>query len=250
MVSHELRTPLTSVLGFASIIRKKFNGVILSGLDLNDPRIEKSSEQIKKNIDIIIAEGERLTALINDVLDLAKLEAGRIEWRMESLDPKDIIEHAVNATSSLFEQKGLELHGSLHDTEPLQDVLGDRNRLIQVMINLLSNAAKFTDSGSVAVTASNLDNMFLQISVADTGIGISKNETNEIFEKFKQSDDTRDYRPGGTGLGLPICKQIIENHGGRIWVKSVVGEGTTVSFTLPFLHANIPEAADFKKNIS
>jgi DNA-binding response OmpR family regulator/two-component sensor histidine kinase len=164
------------------------------------------------------------------VLDLAKIEAGKFTWNMESLAISDVIERAVAATSSLLETKKLTL---VRNIEPgLPQITGDSDRLIQVVINLISNAVKFTDAGSITCSASGRDGE-LVVSVADSGIGIAPADQPKVFEKFKQVGDTLTDKPKGTGLGLPICKEIVEYHGGKIWVESEPGKGSTFSFTLP-----------------
>lgn len=230
MVSHELRTPLTSVLGFTNIIKKKFEDVIFPHIIVADGKTIKAVEQVKDNINIILSEGERLTNLINDVLDLAKIESGKVEWKMESLPVTGIVEQAIHATSALFMQKGLKIIKSAD--EELPEIIGDKDRLIQVLINLISNAVKFTENGSITCKVQKINNKIM-ISVIDTGIGIVKTDQENIFEKFKQVGDTLTDKPKGTGLGLPICKQIIAYHGGEIWVESKLGKGSNFSFTLP-----------------
>lgn len=232
-VSHELRTPLTSVLGFAKIIKKRFAKVLLPRFEADDdPKVQRAVRQVNENLDIIIAEGDRLTTLINDVLDVAKMEAGKIDWKMKRASVADIIERATIATSALFAQKNLAQLKEIADDLPL--IVGDHDRLIQVVINLISNAVKFTDDGSVTCRAAIRDREVL-VSVIDTGDGIAPEDQPKVFEKFKQVGDTLTDKPKGTGLGLPICKQIIEHHGGRIWVESELGVGSTFSFTLPIL---------------
>lgn len=230
-VSHELRTPLTSVLGFTKIIKKKLNEVVFPQINTGDKKTQRALMQVDDNISIIISEGERLTAMINDVLDLAKIEAGKIEWKMEPLAIAEIIEHATAATSALFLNKpGLKLITDVEDGLP--QFPGDKHRLIQVLINLISNAVKFTRTGSITCIARKINNE-IKVSVIDTGIGISEKDLDRIFEKFTQASDTLTDKPSGTGLGLPICKHIIEHHGGKVQVESEIGEGSTFSFTLP-----------------
>ncbi len=229
-VSHELRTPLTSVIGFAKIIQKRFNDVILPKVQSDDRSLDRALNQVKQNVSIIISEGERLTTLINDVLDIAKMEARKVEWREEDISIREIIELAARATSALFEAKPVELAVRVHPDLP--NTVGDRDRLIQVVINLISNAVKFTEKGSVTCSA-DFDDDYITVSVADTGYGIAKAEQQKVFEKFKQVGDTLTGKAKGTGLGLPICKQIVEHHGGRIWVDSTPGTGSTFSFTIP-----------------
>jgi PAS domain S-box-containing protein len=229
-VSHELRTPLTSVLGFAEIIKDRLEDYIFPKLDITEKKTAKSVELIRGNIGIIIAEGTRLTSLINDVLDIAKMEAGKIDWKRNPVDIKELVAKAIAATSSLISQKGLRMIAEVD--EGLSVITGDGDRLLQVMINLISNACKFTESGSITCRAHTAEGGVV-VSVSDTGMGIKKEYLKLVFEKFKQVGDTLTDKPKGTGLGLPISKQIVEHHGGRIWVESSPGEGSTFSFTLP-----------------
>lgn len=229
-VSHELRTPLTSILGFAQLIQRKLENIIFPEVTSNNPRITKAMQQTNSNIDIIISEGERLTDLINDLLDLAKMEAGKIEWKTDQLSLKDIIFRAINSSESLWADKPLTVYTDVQNNLPA--VPGDPERIMQVLLNLLSNAVKFTVQGSITCRAKQLNNQVV-ISVSDTGIGIPADAQAMVFEKFKQIGDTLTEKPQGTGLGLPICKQIIEHHGGDIWVESNPGNGSSFFFTLP-----------------
>ncbi|MBI3388358.1 MAG: PAS domain S-box protein [Deltaproteobacteria bacterium] len=228
-VSHELRTPLTSVVGFAKLIKKRLVEVMLPALAGADAKVERASRQVSENVDIIVMEGERLTTLINDVLDLAKIESGKVEWHMQPVAVGEIIQRAIAATTSLSGAKGLDVRTQIDD---LPIVVGDPDRLIQVVINLLSNAIKFTATGSITCRAHRLDGA-IQVRVTDTGTGIAPEDQPKVFEQFVQVGDTLTGKPTGTGLGLPICKQIIEHHGGRIWVESEIGKGSTFAFTLP-----------------
>jgi len=229
-VSHELRTPLTSVLGFAKIIKKKLKETLLPQIQTDDRKTQRTVRQVSENLDIIVSEGERLTALINDVLDIAKIEAGRVDWNMQPLDLPELMERAIAATASLFEQKQLLLHREI--SADLPTVEGDRDRLMQVVINLLSNAVKFTPEGTVSCRADQEGDRLI-VSVVDSGIGIAAADQGNVFEKFRQVGDTLTDKPQGTGLGLPICKQIVEHHGGAIWVESELGSGSTFAFSLP-----------------
>lgn len=231
-VSHELRTPLTSVLGFAKIIKKKLEEVVFPVIPTDDKKVQRNVRQVADNLDIIVAEGGRLTDLINDVLDIAKMEAGKIEWKMAPLQINEVLERAIAATSALFQQKNLELIREIQSDLP--EIIGDRDRLIQVVINLISNSIKFTDSGSITCRVTS-DETQITIGIVDTGIGIAEVDLDKVFEKFKQVGDTLTDKPKGTGLGLPICKQIVEHHGGKIWVESSKGIGSTFSFTLPIM---------------
>jgi signal transduction histidine kinase/CheY-like chemotaxis protein len=231
-VSHELRTPLTSVLGFAKIIRRRLEERLFPMIPEDDRKVQQAKRQVIENLQIVVSEGERLTKLIDDVLDLAKIEAGKFTWNMASISVKEVIDRAVAATASLFEAKSLELAREI--APDLPEITGDQDRLIQVVINLISNAVKFTDAGSITCSARR-EGTELLVSVKDSGIGIAPEDQPKVFEKFKQVGDTLTDKPKGTGLGLPICKEIVEYHGGRIWVESEPGYGSTFSFTLPII---------------
>ena len=264
MVSHEMRTPLTSVLGFVRLIQKMFEQELISRIDEGDRRGRWVVERISENLKIIIGEGERLTRLINDVLDIAKMESGKIEWIRDEILFEEVIETAVNNLRTLSLQKNLPVSLDVRDV-PLV-VVADRDRMVQVMTNLLANALKFTSEGEInirakrvnakdvhrlaalrSLQASETDKMWLWVSVEDTGIGIPASKFAQVFEKFKQipSDSQRPlpgHAVGGTGLGLSICREIIEQHGGRIWVESTVGIGSTFSFVIPMLDKEAHEA--------
>ncbi len=229
-VSHELRTPLTSVLGFAKIIKKRLDDRIFPAVTTDDKKIRRAMDQVAENLNVVVAEGERLTGLINDVLDLAKIEAGKIDWHMESVSVPEVIDRAISSTKALFDQKDLQL---INQIDPLlPHIEGDKNKLIQVMVNLFSNAVKFTNKGSVKCRAEHEDDSIV-VSVTDTGIGISEEDKASVFEKFKQVGDTLTDKPQGTGLGLPICREIVEHHGGKMWVESDLGNGSTFFFSIP-----------------
>ena len=230
-VSHELRTPLTSVLGFAKIIKKRLEEKIFPATSRADPKIEKTIQQVSDNLNVVVSEGERLTNLINEVLDLAKIEAGKMEWNMESVSMQEIMERATAATTSLFEQKNLALEKYIEPNLPL--ISGDRDKLIQVVVNLISNAVKFTPAGKVICRAEQRKHEIV-VGIQDTGIGIAPHDHAAVFEQFKQVvGDTLTDKPKGTGLGLPICKEIVEHHEGRIWLESELGKGSTFYFALP-----------------
>ncbi|HUX84101.1 MAG TPA: response regulator [Chitinophagaceae bacterium] len=230
-VSHELRTPLTSVLGFAKIIQKRMEDRIFPHIDASDPKTQKAVDQITENLKVVISEGERLTHLINDVLDLAKIEAGKMEWNSQLVSMPEVADRAIAATTSLFDQKSVQLIREIKG--PVPEILGDPDKLIQVVINLLSNAIKFTQQGSVTCRVTNEEDAIL-VRIIDTGIGIAPKDYEAVFEQFKQvGGDTLTDKPKGTGLGLPICKEIVEHHGGRIWVESEVGKGSIFSFSIP-----------------
>ncbi|MDR4499757.1 MAG: ATP-binding protein [Candidatus Scalindua sp.] len=229
-VSHELRTPLALVMGFAKIIKKRLDDVILPHTNINENKVRNATQQVKDNINIIMLEGKRLADLVNDLLDISKIEAGEVEWKMEPIQVSDIIDRAAIISSNYLQEKKIDLIKDLEDDLP--SIIGDSDRMIQVVINLISNAMKFTKKGSITLRARNLNNEIV-ISIIDTGIGIAVQNQKKIFEKFKQVGDTITDKPQGTGLGLSICKQIVEHHGGRIWVESEWGKGSTFSFALP-----------------
>ncbi len=216
-VSHELRTPLTSIRALSEILH-------------DNPDLERA--QRVRFLGIVIKESERLTRLINQVLDLAKIESGKAEWHHAELDLRAAIEHALAATSRLFEDKNIALSTELAAEIP--PLMVDRDRLVQVLVNLLSNAVKFcaADGGCVRVSMRRQDDQ-VRVDVADNGIGIRPEHRELVFEKFRQLGDATNSRPQGSGLGLAICRQIVNHFGGRLWVESEQGRGSTFSFTLP-----------------
>ncbi|MCH8505699.1 MAG: sensor histidine kinase, partial [Ectothiorhodospiraceae bacterium] len=217
MVSHELRTPLTSIRAFGEIL--------LSGKDINP-------DQQREFMQVIVKESERLTRLINQVLDLSRIESGWGDWQLKDLDLRGVVEDAVSATSQLFTDRGVTLEWRQPDQEcPIK---GDSDRLIQLVINLLSNAVKFTqpERGPVHLTLQPLDTM-VELQVRDSGPGIPTQEQQRIFEKFHQISDQQAGKPKGSGLGLAICKRIVDLHWGTLDVESVPGEGATFIVRLP-----------------
>lgn len=228
-VSHELRTPLTSVIGFAKMTLKDLREHIFPNVTAEDRKVKRAIAQADESLGIIISEGERLTSLINNLLDLAKIEEGKVEWKNEPLRVDEVIERATMATASLVAQKELTLVREIEPNLPL--LSGDRDRLIQVVINLISNSVKFTSQGTVTCRAYREEHHII-VSVIDSGVGIAPEDQPKVFEKFKQVGDTLTEKPQGTGLGLPICKEIVEHHGGRIWVESELGKGSVFSFSL------------------
>ena len=218
MVTHELRTPLTSIRAFSEILRQ-------------DPNVELS--QRKKFLDIITKETERLSRLINQVLDLSKIESGRAEWHESQVDVKEVICDSVSGMEQVFEEKGIRVELRLPEAPPR--VPGDVDRIIQVMLNLLSNAVKFCEPGQGRIEIALSEGRDgLRVDVRDNGPGVSAEDQALIFDKFRQAGDTLTAKPQGTGLGLPISRHIVEHHGGRLWVESKPGGGACFSFTLPF----------------
>ncbi len=232
-VSHELRTPLTSVIGFTKIIQRDFRNTF-APLAQGDPKAQRQATRISNNLEIIANEGERLTRLINDVLDLAKIESGHVEWRDQICAVKDFVEQAAHAVSGEFSNRPA-VRLEMRVDDPLPPVLADQDRLVQVLINLLNNASKFTVEGKVGIHALATPEGLVRVEVSDTGPGIPKENLNQVFDQFYQvvhSDTLRD-KPKGTGLGLSICKQIVEHYHGRIWVESQVGQGSSFFVELP-----------------
>jgi signal transduction histidine kinase len=215
-MSHELRTPLNSVIGFAEMILDEIYGEVPS--------------EIREVVGEIQKSGEHLLGLINDVLDISKIEAGHIELKLSENAPEDPIEVAIGRTASLAKAKGLELIAEIHDELP--HCTFDHQRITQVLFNLAGNAIKFTREGEVRIGAKT-DGEDLLFWVSDTGIGIPKSELENIFNEFQQADSSVTREAQGTGLGLAIAKRFVEMHGGAIWVESEVRVGSTFWFTLP-----------------
>ena len=226
-VTHELRTPLTSIRAFTEIL-------------LDDPDVELG--QRKKFLGIITKETERLTRLINQVLDLAKIESGKAEWAETPVDMKDVIADTLTAMGQVFKERNIEVVARLPDR--VSPVIADLDRMIQVMLNLLSNAAKFCDPSRGRIEITLLEKSgSLEVEVRDNGRGISPEHQAEIFSKFHQVGDKLTDKPHGSGLGLHISRQIIEHFGGRLWVDSEVGCGASFSFSVPIGQATRALAA-------
>ncbi len=231
-VSHELRTPLTSIRGFAKIIQRDFVKFFHLAEDASPEKMLRS-ERIVDNLGIVLREGERLTRLINDMLDLNKIESGKMEWYDEWIDPAQAVRMSVDAVRGQFDGKDeVELQVEVEDSLPQLFINSDR--LQQVLINLLNNAAKFTEHGEVklAVRRGQGDLVF---SVSDTGVGIPDDELTDIFKKFHKSrlPISGPFPSRGTGLGLAICKEIISHYKGDIRVESNNGKGSTFTFRIP-----------------
>jgi signal transduction histidine kinase len=215
-MSHELRTPLNAIIGFSEVLTERMFG------ELN----EKQDEYLKD----IHASGQHLLSLINDILDLSKIEAGRMELERSAFDLPNAIENALILVRERASRRGISL-GSTID-ERLGALDGDERKVKQVLLNLLSNALKFTPEGGRIDVGARLDNHVAEVSVADTGIGIAPADQDAVFEEFRQVG-TADKKAEGTGLGLALSRKFIELHGGKIWVESQLGAGSTFTFTLP-----------------
>ena len=219
-VSHELRTPLTSIRSFSEIL-------------LDTPDLEP--EERAQFLQIIVRESERLTRLINDFLDLSKIESGKMEWQIGPCELREIVGEAVSATHGLFAERHVGLDAGL--AESAAGVQVDKDRLVQVLINLLANAAKFVPEGrgQVKIELRQQDGSYL-VRIEDNGPGVPEPYREAIFEKFRQvsgSGSMLKDKPKGTGLGLAICRQIVEHFGGRIWAEDAALGGAAVCFTLP-----------------
>jgi signal transduction histidine kinase len=215
-MSHELRTPLNAIIGFSQVLREGMVG------DVNAKQ--------REYLDDILSSGNHLLSLINDVLDLSKVEAGQVELQVAPFSLQDALERGVSMVREQATTEGVQV--TLHGNGGLDVVSGDERRVSQVIFNLLSNAVKFTpEGGQVDVTAARM-NGEMRVSVADSGPGIAAEDLDRIFEEFQQTEAGAQQREG-TGLGLALSKRFVEMHGGRIWCESEVGKGSTFEFTLP-----------------
>jgi CheY-like chemotaxis protein len=224
-MSHELRTPLNAIINFTHF--------------LGDPDYGPLNEQQQLFQNRVIYNAEHLLGLINDILDLVKIEAGKMDLQREEVDLHATLHGVMSTAQGLTKEKGLEL--TLDVPDDLPPIWGDKTRIRQVLINLVSNAAKFTDQGGITVRARESSGGFVQIAVHDTGVGIAPEDQLRIFEEFQQVQDSMDRSYGGTGLGLPISKRLIEMHGGQIELDSAPGAGSTFTFTLPIALSTGPE---------
>jgi signal transduction histidine kinase len=215
-MSHELRTPLTAILGFAEVLLQGMDG------DLEPKQAE--------DMGLIYHAGETLLALVNEILDISRIEAGMMPLTIETVDVAEVSSQVIDRLRPIAHNKGVALIG---EVSPLAiSVLADPARLRQVLTNLVSNAIKFTSEGSVAIRAK-VSGSVVEVAVADTGIGIAPEAQDRIFDEFRQADDTIAAKYGGTGLGLSIARQLIELQGGRMGVESSPGHGSRFWFTLP-----------------
>lgn len=235
-VSHELRTPLTSIMGFAKLIRKHFRRVF-APLAQGGDKTEQLAETISQNLEIICVESERLTRLINDVLDLSRIESGKARWLDAEHSVTSLISQASGAVEGrIVERPNLRLTVDLHALPAEADtVCVDRDRIVQVLLNLLDNACKHTQEGEITISARGGKPGWVEIEVADTGVGIPLHQQELIFDKFYQAHqgDTLTGSSGGTGLGLAISQNIVGHYGGRMWVESEPGRGSRFYFELP-----------------
>jgi PAS domain S-box-containing protein len=225
IAAHELKSPVTPIKGYLDLI-------------IND---SKTSEQVKEWAKISLRNSERLLRLVNDILDVSRLDTDTMKFDMEKLNSVDILDEIVEDMKPVVENKKLKFNSKI--PRDLPNIMGDKYRLSQVLKNLLVNAIKFTDHGSISVEALKKKDNIL-IAVKDTGVGISKDEVNKVFSKFYQAYTGDDRKNEGTGLGLFICKEIIQKHNGKIWVESKIGEGSQFYVRLPYIHKMV---VDLKK---
>jgi signal transduction histidine kinase len=221
-MSHELRTPLNAIIGLADVILNGFDGEI--------------SEQVESDVHRIFDGGQQLLSIVSDILDIAKIEAGVLNLLRTSVDATEPIHEAVATARVMAESKRLTVNVEL--PENLPRIYADGNRVRQITLNLLSNAVKFTERGAGAIKVSaEVQDQFVVVSVKDEGLGIAPENHELIFERFRQVEGSVTRRKGGTGLGLPISKKLIEMHGGQMWIESEVGKGSTFYFSFPIFVA-------------
>ncbi|MDR4499052.1 MAG: ammonium transporter [Candidatus Scalindua sp.] len=216
-MSHELRTPLNSIIGFAEVLRDEVVGTL-------------SAEQ-KEYLSDIHGSGQHLLNMIDSILDLSKIEAGKLELHYEEFPVKEAVNEVLDTIIGYSNKKGIRIHINIQADVP--SIKGDKVKFKQIMFNLLSNAVKFTPENGRVVVNAGLKNQHIQVAVSDTGIGIKPEDMDKIFEAFRQVDASYARRYEGTGLGLTLTKRLIELHGGKIWVISDFGKGSTFTFTLP-----------------
>jgi signal transduction histidine kinase len=236
-VSHELRTPLTSILGFAKLIGRDFSEYFqpLGGCD---EALSARGRRIAHNLGVVYGEAERLTRLINDVLDLNRIESGNMQWRDQCIDPVVVLRQAVQTIEGLLTLRP-ELRFRFTADETAAPLLMDPDQLVQVVSNLLQNAVKFTEQGEVAMEIRR-DGQDVLIVVRDQGVGIAADQLESIFDRFHQvgrGDTIASPTIKGTGLGLAICRQIVRHYGGRIWAESQPGAGSAFYVRLPVAEA-------------
>ncbi|OCC14472.1 diguanylate cyclase/phosphodiesterase (GGDEF & EAL domains) with PAS/PAC sensor(s) [Dissulfuribacter thermophilus] len=215
-MSHELRTPLNSIIGFVGMILKGMSG--------------KINEDQKKQLTVVYRSAKHLLMLINDILDVSRIESGKMEIVVDKIDIKDIVRQVEGTLSQAISQKGLRLIKDI--PEEIPEVSSDPKRIFQILLNLVNNAVKFTDEGEIRITC-RFDDSSLEIGVADTGIGIKKEDIDHIFEPFHQVDAGIRRKFEGSGLGLFLCKKLVTLLGGEIWAESEYGKGSKFTFTIP-----------------
>jgi signal transduction histidine kinase len=225
IAAHELRSPVTPIKGYLDLIISDKN----------------ASKRVKDWAKVSLRNTERLLRLVNDILDVSRLDTDTMKFEMEKINPVEILKEIIEDMKPVVEKKGLKFFVKI--SKELPNIMGDKHRLPQVLKNLMVNAVKFTDNGSISVEAEKKSDHIL-ISIKDSGIGISKDELNKIFNKFYQAYTGDDRKNEGTGLGLFICKEIIQKHNGEIWAESQLGKGSKFVIKMPYLHKMV---VDLKK---
>jgi signal transduction histidine kinase len=216
-MSHELRTPLNAIIGFSEVLLKRMFG----------PLNEKQDEYLQD----VLSSGRHLLSLINDILDLSKVEAGRMELDLAAFNLPLALDNALTLVRERAMRHGIRLE--LAVGAGVGDLVGDERKIKQILLNLLSNAVKFTPEGGRVAVRAERANGTVEVSVSDTGIGIASEDQEAIFEEFRQVGTDYARKREGTGLGLTLARKFVELHGGRLWVKSLVGQGSTFTFALP-----------------
>ena len=225
IAAHELKSPVTPIKGYLDLIIQDTD----------------TSDQVKNWGKISLRNAERLLKLVNDILDVSRLDSDTMRFDMEKLDTVEILDEIAEDMRAPVTAKGVELIADIPKNLP--NIIGDKNRLSQVLKNLIGNAVKFTDHGSITLGAEKKEDHIL-LTVEDTGIGISQDELKKIFTKFYQAYTGDDRKNEGTGLGLFICKEIVGKHNGEIWAESKLGKGSKFLIKLPYVHKM---TVDFKK---
>jgi signal transduction histidine kinase len=225
IAAHELRSPVTPIKGYLDLIISDKN----------------ASKRVKDWAKVSLRNTERLLKLVNDILDVSRLDTDTMRFEMEKFNPVGILDEIAEDMKPVIEKKGLKFFAK--KSKELPNIIGDRHRLTQVLKNLMVNAVKFTDHGSISLDVVQQSDHIL-ITIKDTGIGISKDELNKIFNKFYQAYTGDDRKNEGTGLGLFICKEIVQKHNGEIWAESQLGKGSKFMIKLPYLYKMV---VDLKK---
>jgi signal transduction histidine kinase len=231
-MSHELRTPLNSIIGYAE--------VMLDGLD------GPLNEEMEEDIAAIHGSGKLLLNLINDILDLAKIEAGQMELELESVNLIEFMEEMIRSSNILVKDKPVEMRLELDEVsknEIPEEIQADPIRIRQIVNNLLSNAAKFTEDGTITISLV-VENGSIHTAITDTGVGMNPEQLDLIFERFRQVDQSSTRRHQGTGLGLDITRRLVHMHGGEIWVSSETGKGSCFTFSLPIHREGMEQAQE------
>jgi len=220
-MSHELRTPLNAINGFSDIMQKELFG------PLGDPRYKQFASDI-------LFSGQHLLSLINDILDLSKIEAGKMALNLEPVNLDDVIGQSIRMLALRAKQAGLHL---TYPSIPLPQVMADPRAIKQIIVNLLTNAVKFTPQGGVVQVKTEMRAMDIVVHISDSGIGISEEDVKRLGQPFEQVKNEETNKQEGTGLGLSLSKSMVELHGGQFQITSLLGRGTTISFTVPYQQA-------------